>query len=107
MSKKSTLEKCLRDCTDAAATSLVVDNARSLIKSRMSLSTWEEERVAMITCEPRSNGNVEIIGSGPLNASEASLLIAEIARAVTLAQEAVGRCPARQTQTPPKSRVSK
>ena len=47
--------------------------------------------MAMITCEPRSNGNVEIIGSGPLNASEASLLIAEIAKAVTLAHKRSGR----------------
>ena len=46
--------------------------------------------MAMITCEPRSNGNVEIIGSGPLNASEASLLIAEIAKAVTLAHKRSG-----------------
>src|ERR1700693_3420505 len=38
-----------------------------------------------VTCEGRSDGDVEIIGSGRLSQGEAALLIAEIVKAATLA----------------------
>ena len=42
-------------------------------------------RMATVTCEARSDGEVEIIGSGRLSQGEAALLIAEIVKAATLA----------------------
>ena len=41
--------------------------------------------MATVTCEARSDGDVEIIGSGRLSQGEAALLIAEIVKAATLA----------------------
>jgi hypothetical protein len=46
--------------------------------------------MATITCEPRSDGEVEIIGSGTLSQGEAALLIAEIANAARLAHQRSG-----------------
>ena len=41
--------------------------------------------MARITCVARPEGEIEIVGSGTLNAEEASLLITEIAKAAILA----------------------
>jgi hypothetical protein len=47
-------------------------------------------RMAMVTCEARSDGDVEIIGSGRLSQGEAALLIAEIVKAATEAHKKSG-----------------
>jgi hypothetical protein len=47
--------------------------------------------MAKIICNPLPNGGVEIVGSGVINAQEASLLIVEIANAAKLAHERSGR----------------
>ena len=44
-----------------------------------------------VTCEPRSDGEVEIIGSGRLKPDEAALLIAEIAKAAKQAHNSSGQ----------------
>src|SRR6202521_3211472 len=54
---------------------------------------WKVEggyRVAMVACEARSDGEVEIIGSGRLSQGEAALLIAEIVKAATQAHKESG-----------------
>jgi hypothetical protein len=53
----------------------------------------------VITCEPRPDCEVEIIGSGRLSPGEAALLIAEIARAAKQAHSYSGQpLPAAGTQ---------
>ena len=47
--------------------------------------------MATVTCEPRPDGEVEIIGSGRLSPSEAALLIAAIANAATEAYRRSGQ----------------
>jgi len=47
--------------------------------------------MATVTCEPRPDGEVEIIGSGKLSPGEAALLIAEIARAAKQAHSSSGQ----------------
>jgi hypothetical protein len=55
--------------------------------------------MATVTCEPRPDGEVEIIGSGKLSPGEAALLIAEIARAAKQAHSSSGQpLPAAGTQ---------
>jgi hypothetical protein len=44
-----------------------------------------------VTCEPRPDGEVEVIGSGRLGPGEAALLIAEIARAAKQAHSNSGQ----------------
>jgi hypothetical protein len=44
-----------------------------------------------VTCEPRPDGEVEVIGSGRLNQGEAALLIAEIAKAARDAHAGSGK----------------
>jgi hypothetical protein len=46
-----------------------------------------------VTCEPRHDGEVEVIGSGRLNQGEAALLIAEIAKAARDAHTESGKPP--------------
>jgi hypothetical protein len=46
--------------------------------------------MASVTCEARSDGEVEIIGSGRLNQGEVALLIAEIIKAATQAHKRSG-----------------
>ena len=53
----------------------------------------------MVRCEPRPDGEVEIIGSGRLSPGEAALLIAEIAKAAKQAHSTRGQpFPAAGTQ---------
>jgi hypothetical protein len=55
--------------------------------------------MATVTCEPRPDGEVEVIGSGRLSPGEAALLIAEIARAAKQAHSSSGQSlPAAGTQ---------
>ena len=49
--------------------------------------------MGMVTCEPREDGEVEIIGSGRLNQGEAALLIAQIAQAERNAHVESGQPP--------------
>lgn len=46
--------------------------------------------MASVTCEARSDGEVEIIGSGRLSQGEAALLIAEIVKATTQSHKRSG-----------------
>ena len=46
-----------------------------------------------VTCEPRQDSEVEVIGSGRLNQGEAAVLIAEIAKAARDAHTASGKPP--------------
>ena len=65
----------------------------------MTRSTLESERMATVICEPRPDGEVEVIGSGRLSPGEAALLIAEIARAAKQAHSSSGQpLPAAGTQ---------
>ena len=50
-------------------------------------------RMTTVTCEPRQDGEVEVIGFGRLNQGEAAVLIAEIARAARDAHTASGKPP--------------
>ena len=53
----------------------------------------------MVRCEPRPDGEAEIIGSGRLSRGEAALLIAEIAKAAKQAHSSSGQpFPAAGTQ---------
>jgi hypothetical protein len=55
--------------------------------------------MATVICEPRPDGEVEVIGSGRLSPGEAALLIAEIARAAKQAHSISGQpLPAAGTQ---------